>query len=586
MEASTAQAIVMVDELVRCGVTDVVLAPGSRSAPFALELAAACERLDLRLHVRIDERVAGFVALGIGKATGVPAAVITTSGTAVANLLPAVIEADLSFVPLLVITADRPPSLRGVGANQTINQINIFGGYPRDFVDMSVAAPVEGQVAYWRSVVARAVSISTDSMQPGPVHINVPFSMPLVSDGGDWVESLAGRPDGRPWVADARLMAGMSTPLDEIMSFLDEESVVPARGVIVVGDHNDPDSIDLVDELSETTGWPIIAEPSANVGAAGLILSHGSLIVADQEFRETHVPELVVTVGNIGLSRSVLALIQSAQFHIAVDPHTHFSDPTRSADLVLSAVPMPPEECEVEPEWLEAWQRADVLAAAAVETVLPKDELTGMQVARIVTRMVPEAGTLFLGASSAVRHVASFALNSVTDAMVMGNRGTSGIDGCLSTAYGVAIAAQAQGDGAVIALMGDQAFLYDSNALLVPPTEQPVNLVVVVLDNNGGGIFSTLEQGRPEYAKHFDQVFGVPLDVDPQAVSAAMRVNSVTVNSEDELAEALDTALENKDGVGARGGVRVVVANVCSREREAAILRTISEAVHEAATGN
>ncbi len=581
MEASTAQAMVMVDELVRCGVTDVVLAPGSRSAPFALELAAACERLDLRLHVRIDERVAGFVALGIGKATGVPAAVITTSGTAVANLMPAVIEANLSFVPLLLLTADRPPASRGVGANQTINQINIFGGYVRDFVDMGVAAPVEGQVAYWRSVVARAVSISTDSMHPGPVHINVPFSMPLVSEGGDWIESLAGRPDGRPWVADARLMAGMSTPLDELMSFLDEETVVPARGVIVVGDHNDPEAIDLVDELSEATGWPIIAEPSANVGAAGLILSHGSLIVADQEFRETHAPDLVITVGNIGLSRSVLALIESAQFHIAVDSHTHFSDPTRSADLVLSAVPMPPEECEIEPEWLESWQRADVLAAAAVETVLPKDELTGMQVARIVTRMVPEAGTLFLGASSAVRHVASFALNSVTDAMVMGNRGTSGIDGCLSTAYGVAIAAQAQGDGAVIALLGDQAFLYDSNALLVPPKEQSANLVVVVLDNNGGGIFSTLEQGRPEYSKYFDQVFGVPLDIDPQAVSAAMRVHSVTVTSEDELAEALDAALDNKDG----RGVRVIVAHVCSREREAMILKTIGEAVHEAAAG-
>jgi 2-succinyl-5-enolpyruvyl-6-hydroxy-3-cyclohexene-1-carboxylate synthase len=195
--------------------------------------------------------------------------------------------------------------------------------------------------------------------------------------------------------------------------------------------------------------------------------------------------------------------------------------------------------------------------------------------------MVPEAGTLFLGASSAVRHVASFALNSVTDAMVMGNRGTSGIDGCLSTAFGVAIAAQAQGDGAVVALLGDQAFLYDSNALLVPPREQSVNLVVVVLDNNGGGIFSTLEQGRPEYAKYFDQIFGVPLDIDPGAVSAAMRVNSVTVNSEDELAEALDTALDNKDG----GGVHVIVARVCSREREALILKTIGEAVHEAATG-
>lgn len=580
MEPSIAQATVMVDELIRCGVTDVVLAPGSRSAPFALELAQACERLDVRLHVRIDERVAGFVALGIGKATGVPAAVVTTSGTAVANLMPAVIEADHSFVPLLVITADRPPTLRGVGANQTIDQANIFERFTRDSVDMQVASRIEGQVKYWRSVISRSVAIATDSMHPGPVHINVPFSMPLVGQHGEWVESLEGRPDGRPWVADARLMAGMSTPLDELIGFLDEESIVPARGVIVVGDHNDADAIELVDELSDATGWPIIAEPSANVGAASLILSHGSLIASDKDFREAHTPDLVLTVGNIGLSRGVLSLIESAQFHIAVDPHTHFSDPTRSADLVLSAVPMPPQECEVDPEWLQAWQRADVLAAAAVETVLNKDELTGMQVARVVTRMVPEAGTLFLGASSAVRHVASFALSSVSDAMIMGNRGTSGIDGCVSTAYGVAIAAQAQGDGAVIALVGDQAFLYDSNALLVPPSERTVNLVVVVLDNDGGGIFSTLEQGREPYSKHFEQVFGVPLNINPQEVSSALKVNAVTVSTEDALAEALDAALDENE----RNGVQVIVVDLVSRAREAEVLHSISEAIHEAVT--
>ncbi len=581
MEPSIAQATVMVDELIRCGVTDVVLAPGSRSAPFALELAAACEKLDIRLHVRIDERVAGFVALGIGKATGVPAAVITTSGTAVANLLPAVIEADHSYVPMILLTADRPPTLRGVGANQTIDQVNIFTRFVRDSVDMQVATLAVGQVKYWRSTISRAVAISTDSMHPGPVHINVPLAIPLVGESGDWVEDIGGRPDGRPWVADARLMAGMSTPLDELMSFLDEDAAIPARGVIVVGDHDDPEAIDLVDELSDSMGWPIIAEPSANVGSASLILSHGALLVADSDFREQHIPDFVLTVGKIGLSRSVLMLIESAKFHIAVDPHTHFSDPTRSADLVLSAVPMPPDVCDVEPEWLEAWQRADVLAAAALETVFSKEQLTGMQVARIVTRMVPEAGTLFLGASSAVRHVASFALSSVSDAVIMGNRGTSGIDGCLSTAYGVAIAAQAQGDGAVIALVGDQAFLYDSNALLVPTAERSVNLIAVVLDNNGGGIFSTLEQGGAAYSQFFEQVFGVPLDVDPQAIGTAMNVKSETVSSEDALVEVLGRALEHN----ATGGVQIIVASLVSRSHEASILENISTAVHAAIHG-
>jgi 2-succinyl-5-enolpyruvyl-6-hydroxy-3-cyclohexene-1-carboxylate synthase len=162
-----------------------------------------------------------------------------------------------------------------------------------------------------------------------------------------------------------------------------------------VGDHNDSDSLEMIDELSDFVGWPIIAEPSANLSQADLALSHGHLLAENSSFRETHVPELVLTIGKVGLSRGVLKLIESAGTHIAVDSHAHFSDPTRSADLVIAAVPLPPQECEVDSEWLEEWQRADILAAAAIETVLNPDELTGMQIARVVTRLLPEAGTLF-----------------------------------------------------------------------------------------------------------------------------------------------------------------------------------------------
>ena len=579
MEPSVAQAKVMVDELIRCGVTDVVLAPGSRSAPLALELAAAHSRFDLRVHVRLDERVAGFVALGIGKATGIPAAVVTTSGSAVANLLPAVIEADHSFVPMLLCTADRPPQLRGIGANQTIAQTTIFGPHVRSVTDMATATTSEGQVKYWRSEVSRAVAIATDSVSPGPVHLNIPFSAPLVGDSdGSWVEDLDGRPGGRPWAADARLFAAVSSPLDEIMSFVDEETVVPARGLIVVGDHNDPDCVEMIDELSDFIGWPIIVEPSANLSRADLTLSHGLLLAADQAFRETHVPELVLTIGKVGLSRGVLQLIDSAEIHIAVDSHVQFSDPTRSADLVIASVPLPPQECEVDGEWLEQWQRADILAAAAIETVLNPKELTGMQIARVVTRLLPESGTLFLGASSAVRHVASFAATSVTDSAVLGNRGVSGIDGCISTASGIAISATVEGDGCVVALVGDQSFLYDSNALMIPPTEMSINLVIVVIDNNGGGIFSTLEQGAPEYSKHFEQVFGVPLDLDPTCVASSMKAHAVTVTNEDDLAEALDQAINN--------GLHVITVTSVDRARESEILGHIAQAVSEALSGS
>jgi 2-succinyl-5-enolpyruvyl-6-hydroxy-3-cyclohexene-1-carboxylate synthase len=579
MEPSVAQAKVMVDELIRCGVTDVVLSPGSRSAPLALELAAAHARFEIRVHVRLEERVAGFVALGIGKATGIPAAVVTTSGSAVANLLPAVIEADHSYVPMLLLTADRPPQLRGIGANQTIAQTTIFGPHVRSVTDLATATTSEGQVKYWRSEVSRAVGIATDSISPGPVHLNIPFSAPLVGDpDGNWVEDLDGRPDGRPWVADARLFAAVSSPLDEIMTFLDEEGVVPARGLIVVGDHNDSDFVEMIDELSDFIGWPIIAEPSANLSRADLTLSHGLLLAADEAFRETHIPELVLTIGKVGLSRGVLQLIDSAEIHIAVDSHVHFCDPTRSADLVIASVPLPPQECEVDGEWLEQWQRADILAAAAIETVLNPEELTGMQIARVVTRFLPESGTLFLGASSAVRHVASFAATGVTDSAVLGNRGVSGIDGCISTASGIAISATVEGDGCVVALVGDQSFLYDSNALLIPPTETSINLVIVVIDNNGGGIFSTLEQGAPEYSKHFEQVFGVPLDVDPALVASSMKANAVTVTNEDDLAEVLDRAIN--------GGLHVITATSVDRAREGEILGHIAQAVREALSGS
>lgn len=573
MNPSTAQALVIVDELLRCGVTDVVLAPGSRSAALALACAAAEERGDLNLHVRLDERVAGFVALGIAKVTGVPAAVITTSGTAVANLLPAVVEAHYSRVPMMVLTADRPPRLRDVGANQTIRQPGIFGSYTRATIDMGVAQERVGQVAYWRSVIARSVAVATDVVIPGPVHVNVPFEAPLVPDSDTpWLEELAGRPDGRPWTADARLMAGMSTPLDDVLQMLDEEAVVPARGVIVVGDHVE-DAVELVDELADALAWPIISEPNGNAGGCTTALSHGPLICAQADFLDAHVPDLVITVGRVGLHRSIDQLITRAAMHIAVDPSPEWSDPTRTADLVVASVPLPPEAAEADDEWLPEWQAADVLTAAAVETVLvsAKDELTGMHVARAVAAATQENGMLFLGASLSVRHVSSFSGTAAQEAIVLGNRGTSGIDGCVSTAWGAASALQSHEGGAAIALMGDQAFLYDSNGLLVPDDEERPDLLYVVIDNDGGGIFSTLEQGSGAFDSEFERVFGVPLGISLRNVASSMGVPSVEVRSLSELTDAISSRVGT--------GTHVIIARTVDRVTEAQLLANINRAV-------
>jgi len=578
MAPSIAQGLVMIDELIRCGVSDIVLGAGSRSAPLAFAAAAAEERGEVRLHVRVDERVAGFLALGIGKATGVPAAVITTSGTATTNLLPAIVEAHESSVPLLAVTADRPPRLRGVGANQTIEQAGAFSRYTRMDTDMGTAnADSEGN-RYWRSTIARCVAVATDSISPGPVHVNVPLDTPLV--GAQLLQplppELRGRADGKPWTADARLVAGMSIPLDEALALLDEQADVPARGVIVVGDHDDDDAIDLIDELADSLGWPVISEPSGRASAAETGLAHGPLVCDDDAFRAAHAPEIVLTVGRVGLYRSILQLVSAAAMHVAVDTSSQWSDPTRSADLVLASVPLPPAEAASAPSWWESWERADLLAAAAVETVLGSaaGAPTGMQVARVVADVAPADGQLFLGASSVVRHVGSFAGRSLAGVSVVGNRGASGIDGCVSTAWGVAIGAQGAGAGPAIALVGDEAFWYDSNALAVPENEGRPDLVIVVADNDGGGIFSTLEQGAPEYATAFERVFGVPLGIELDALAAAFGVQVHRATDLPSLRETLEASLGD--------GIQVIVVPTCDRASEARVLGEIRDAVRQA----
>ncbi len=578
MNPSTAQALVMVDEFIRCGITDAVVSPGSRSAPLAMALAEAEQRGEISLHVRLDERSAGFLAVGIAKVTGVPPLVVTTSGTAAVNLHPAVVEADLSGVPLILMTADRPPQLRGVGANQVIHQPGMFGTDVRTCIDMATATRQPGGVRYWRSTAARAVAAATDAMRPGPVHLNVSFADPLVPDDDPvWVEDLEGRSDGRPWTADVRLVAGMSTPLDEVLDSLLDETQVPARGLVIIGDHDDHEAIELVDDLADAMGWPVISEPSGNGAGCTTALSHGPLLLADAAFAHDHIAQIVVTVGRVGLNRSVLKAISAAELHVAVTTHAEWSDPTRSADVVVASVPLPPTEMEIDESWLESWQRADVLAAAAVETALfSRDEaLTGMHVARVAASAVPDGGLFFVGASSSVRHVGTFAANTVQDAVILGNRGTSGIDGTVSSAWGAATVLQRNGGSGAVALLVDHSFLYDSNALLAPAEEERPDLVIVVIDNDGGGIFSTLEQGAPEHAATFDRVFGVPLGIDLVHLSLTLGIPAEGVAT----AEALQRAVDEAIGLG---GVRVVVARTCSREREAQILTDVQTAVSAA----
>jgi 2-succinyl-5-enolpyruvyl-6-hydroxy-3-cyclohexene-1-carboxylate synthase len=605
---STALARVIVDELVAGGVAEVVLSPGSRSAALAIALAEADERGDLRLHVRIDERSAGFVALGLAKVTREPVAVVVTSGSAVANLAPAMVEASYAGVPLLAVTADRPAELRDTGANQTIDQARFFGGAVRWSADVPAADDRPGQVRYWRSVVARAVAVATEPDDTGPVHLNIAFRDPLVPDGDEtWVEDLGLAPFGvdpgerLPASADARLSMAAAQPLDEVLALLagpgsQVETLVPARGVVVVGDVSDVEVSDAAIALAEACGWPLLSEPSGNARSGDSTLAHGTLLLADEAFYSAHQPEIVVCVGSPGLTRSVMRMIREAPLVLVADERSAVRrpDPTRSATVFVSVVPEPPSEYdEYDDSWLDSWLAADARAAAVVNKKLDDaPSLTGPDVARTLWDVLDSSALLLAASSWPVRHLEAFA--RVRDGedvpVVIGNRGTSGIDGLVSTAWGAALAHQStrtavnvdeDGNAEVVtvtggttyALLGDLAFLHDHNGLLVGDDEPRPDLVIVVVDNDGGGIFGQLEQaGVP----HFERIFGTPLGLDLAAVAMAAEVDGVVVVDDvTSLVSALDDATVS-------GSVRVIVAKVGARADEAVLLRDIQADVSAA----
>ncbi|GAA0622527.1 2-succinyl-5-enolpyruvyl-6-hydroxy-3-cyclohexene- 1-carboxylic-acid synthase [Sporichthya brevicatena] len=520
MNPSTALARVLADELARCGVTDAVIAPGSRSGPLALALL---NQTGLRVHVRIDERSASFLALGLAAASGRPVPLVCTSGTAAAAFHPAVVEADAAGVGLLVLTADRPPELRGTGASQTIDQIGLYGGAVRLFTEVGVPEPVPGQVAYWRSLVGRAVAAAAD----GPVHLNVPLREPLTPDGTeDWPEPLDGRAGGGPWVTVTPPTPG---PRPDLAAILGTD--VPERGAVVVGAGAvDPAA---AVALAKACGWPVFSEPTGNARFGPNAVAAYPLVLADPEFARLR-PDLVVTVGRPGLTRSLMGWIRGAARQVVVDPAARWADPTRTAEFVLPAVPT---ARRTPGGWLARWQEAGAAAGAAVEGVLEDaGELTEPGVARTLGRVLPADALLVTGPSRSVRDL-ELCLPARADLRVLGNRGVNGIDGVVSTAVGAALAHRAAGGGPAAALMGDLTYLYDRNGLVLGPEEPRPDLTVVVVDNDGGGIFSMLPQAG---IAGFERVFGTPHSLDLVADAAAAGVPATTATTPAELEAALE----------------------------------------------
>ncbi|CAN5118645.1 2-succinyl-5-enolpyruvyl-6-hydroxy-3-cyclohexene-1-carboxylic-acid synthase [soil metagenome] len=549
VNASAAMATTLVDELVRAGVKHAVLSPGSRSAPlaFALHTAAAAGRL--ALHTRIDERSAGFLALGLARTSRSPVPVLTTSGTAVANLHPAVLEASHAGLPLLVLTADRPARLRGTNANQTTDQVKLFGDAVRLFADVSAARPgVDSglQVSGWRALASKAVWTACGrlGMRPGPVHLNLQFEQPLTPGEPDgWrAADVGGRPHGLPWMhpGDGPL------PQPELVS-------PERRTVVLAGDDAGPPAR----ILAETAGWPLLAEPTSGARTGPNALRTYRLLLADEELAGRI--ERVVVFGHPTLARPVSELLGRVDVEIlAVHGPSGWPDPGHAVHRVVGGVQLDgtprPDDA-----WLAEWKARDAAVAAALDGLLAtRAGLTPHEVAGAVAAALPAEGLLFVGASNPVRDLDLMVPRyRVGDRrLVVGNRGLAGIDGAVSTAVGAALGRPSS--SRAFALLGDVTFLHDTNGLLIGPDEARPDLSIVVVNDDGGSLFASLEQGAAAYAGSYDLLFGSPHHVDLASLCAATRTPHWRVDSLPELQHALTSP---------SGGIEVVEAVVSRADR-------------------
>lgn len=548
IDATTAFARTLVDEWARAGVAHACVSPGSRSTPLALALA---DDARIRVHVHLDERSASYFAVGIGRATGRPAVVLCTSGSAAANLHPAVVESHHGRVPLLVATADRPPELRDTGAGQTIDQVGLFGAALRWSCDPGPPAAGPGVGAYWRSVASRAVAASVGP-PAGPVHLNLPFREPLVPTGAPLVEA-PGRDGGRPW-HDVRPAPAVLPPA--AVAELAAECARAARGAVVAGPGARVDGA-VVERFAAAAGWPVLADPlsGARRGANAVAAYEALLRVPD--FAAFARPDLVLRLGGPPTSKLLTAFLDPGIRQVVVDPDAAWLDPNRAAAAVVRAdatalldalATAAPATARVGDVWLDRWLAADRTARAATDRLLDGwDAPFEGRVLRDVAAALPDGATLAVASSMPVRDLEWF-MAPRTGLRVVANRGTNGIDGFVSTVLGVA-AARGAGDGPVVGVLGDLCLLHDANGL-IGASGRGIDAVLVVLDNRGGGIFSFLPQaGLPE---HFELLFGTPHDVDLLALGALHGVHGERVERASDLVGALGAA------IGA-GGVHMLV---------------------------
>lgn len=514
------------DELARLGVAGACTSPGSRSTPLVLSLA---RHPGIRCFSHVDERSAGFFALGLAKATGRPAVVACTSGTAGANYLPAVIEAREAGVPLLVLTADRPPELRAVGAGQTIDQIKLYGSAPKWFFEVGQHAASPERLRWMRQLACRAVAATLEG-RPGPVHLNFPLREPLVLDrplDGDPADG--GRPDGAPWTTLPEPADGDPEPL---AAWLSERR----RGVIVAGRDDGGRLGPAASRLAERLGWPLLADPLSGARRGGAAIAHYDALLRDDAWPERPRPEAVLRLGDLPTSKPLRAWLAALhdvpQAAVAAPGAWQDPDAVIAHRFALSPVAIEriAPEASSDEEWLRTWRSADAAAARALQAALG-DGLSEPLIARTLACAVPGGAHVVISASMPIRDAETFWPVLDEPPRALSNRGANGIDGTIATAYGVAAAGEP-----TYLLLGDVALAHDLGSLLAA-RRLGLDLTIVVVDNGGGGIFDFLPVSGE--ADAYEEHVLTPTGLDVAKVAELFGARYVRVEDVETLAAEL-----------------------------------------------
>ncbi|MEN2768326.1 2-succinyl-5-enolpyruvyl-6-hydroxy-3-cyclohexene-1-carboxylic-acid synthase [Ornithinibacillus xuwenensis] len=512
-EALTRYIANFVDELAKSGLTDVVISPGSRSTPLAMTFA---EHPDIKEWVIIDERSAGFFGLGLAKQTNRPVALVCSSGTAAANYFPAIIEAYQSRVPLIALTADRPHELRDVGAPQAIDQLKLYGDYVKDFHEMALPESTGTMINYVRTKAARAIHEAM-SGNSGPVHLNFPFREPLIPDFS--IENLWGEPLADPYHV---WHDGRKKLPEALVKQLSEKLQSTKKGVIVCGPQIDEELGEVITLLAEKWGLPILADPLSQIrtgshSKANIIEGYDAFL-RNQEIRNLLKPDYIIRFGAMPVSKAYLFYVKEnpgAQQYV-VENHLGYREPVGNSTEFIFADPIllcsdlieaSATDTIRDGEWLPLWNKLNSIAKQytlhASDTTLTEGEAV-----RRLLEVIPDKSSLYVGNSMAIRDVDTFLLSTSKSIKLLANRGANGIDGMVSSGIGAASSGIP-----VTLLLGDLSFFHDLNGLLAAK-HYHINITILVINNNGGGIFSFLPQATSE--KHFEALFGTPLNIDFQ----------------------------------------------------------------------